>query len=153
MALTYGEISSITERKFVPKMIDNIFTSNTLFQRMRKGKMLKRYDGGTSLMQPVMYAQTTAAGAYSGADTLNTTSNDQITSSEQFMRQYYANITITREDELKNAGDAQKIDFVKSKVQVAEKTLSDLLGTAIYNDGTDAKELVGLRLAVGSRCL
>lgn len=149
MALTYGEISSITEKYFVPKLVDNIFTSNVLFQRAKQ-KFYKTYDGGTSIMVPVAYAATTAAGAYSGSETLNTTANDQITAAEFTMKQYYANITITRADELKNSGKSQIIDFVKSKVQLAEISLADDLGTAIYNTGTDSKELVGLRLAVDS---
>jgi len=150
MALTYGEISAITEKHYVPKLVDNIFSSNVLFQRMKKSKNYETYSGGEKIIQPVLYAQTTAAGSYSGADTLDTSANDQITALEFEMKQYYANITVTRADELKNSGNAQIINFVKSKVQVAEKTLSDLLGVALYNLGTDADEIVGLRLAVDS---
>lgn len=149
MALTYGEISSITEKYFVPKLVDNIFDSNTLFQRMRSGKMMATYGGGERILQPVMYATTTASGSYQGADTLDTTSNDQITAAEFEMKQYYANITITRQDELKNSGDAQIIDFVKSKVQIAEKTLADNMGTDLYGTGT-GDAIIGLGLAVDS---
>lgn len=150
MALTYGEISSITEKYFVPKLIDNVFSSNVLLERMRKGKMYQTYDGGEKIIQPVMYAVTTSAGAYGPGETLNINSNDQITAAEFDMKSYYANITITRQDELKNNGSAQIINLVKSKVQIAEMTLADRLGTALYNVGTDSKELVGLRLAVDS---
>lgn len=150
MALTYNEISSITRDKFIPKLIDNIFASNILFQRMRKGKMYETYSGGKKILQPVLYAVTSAAGSYSGTDTLNVSANDQISAAEFYMKQYYANITISRKDELENSGDAQIVDFVKAKVQSAEKTLSQLLGTAIYNAGTDADELIGLRLAIDS---
>lgn len=148
MALTYGEISSITQKYFVPKLVDNVLTSNVLFQRMQKGKMAETFDGGTSIMQPIMYATTTASGAFSGAETLDTAANDQISSAEFTLKQYYANITITRKDELANNGRAQIIDFVKSKVQIAEKSLSDNLGTGVYSAGTDAKLITGLRLAI-----
>lgn len=148
MALTYNEISSITQKYFIQKLVDQIFTSNVLFQRMKKGKTYETYDGGDPIMQPVMYATTTASGSYAGSDTLSTTANDQISAAEFSMKQYYANITITRQDELKNSGKAQMIDFVKSKVQIAEKTLNDNLGTGLYNAGTTAKDLTGLRLAL-----
>ena len=36
MALTYGEISAITQKYYVPKLVDNIFDSNALLQRMKK---------------------------------------------------------------------------------------------------------------------
>lgn len=143
MALTYGEISSITQQYFVPKLVDNIFASNALLQRMRK-KNYEKMDGGTKIIQPLLYATTSAAGRYSGADTLDTTPNDQITAAEFDWKQYYANITITRLDELKNSGKSQVINFVKSKVQVAEKTLANLLGTDLFGDGTTTNSIFGL---------
>lgn len=49
-----------------------------------------------------------------------------------------------------NSGDAAKINLVKSKVMIAEKTLSDSLGTAIFNAGTTTNAFVGLRAIVGT---
>jgi len=148
MALTYNEITAITEKYFQPKLVDNIFDSNVLFARL-KGKQ-QMLSGGEKVLCPVAYATTTASGSYSGADALNTTPNDQITAAEFDWTQYYANITITGLDELKNAGDAAKVSFVKSKVQLAEKSLADNLGTDLYNLGTTSGALIGLRLAVDS---
>jgi len=149
MALTYGEISATTQKYYVPKLIDNIFNSNSLLQRMRK-KNYKSQDGGTSIMQPLLYAATTAAGWYTGVDTLSTTANDQVTSAEWTRAHIYANVTVTHTDELQNSGDSQVIEFVRSKVQAAEMTLADTLGSAIFNLGTDTKAIIGLRLAVDS---
>jgi len=143
MALTYGEISSITSQYFVPKLVDNIFNSNALFQRWRK-KNYEKLDGGTKIQVPLLYASTTAAGRYSGADTLDTTPNDQITAAEFDWKQYYANITITRLDELKNSGKSQIVNFVKAKVQAAEKTLANLLGTDLFGTGSTANSIYGL---------
>lgn len=145
MALTYGEISSITEKYFIPKLVDNIFSSNPLFNRMRKKQMV--IQGGEKLVQPISYATTTAAGWYSGADPLTVDANDQITSAQFDWKQAYANITVTRIDELKNSGKAAIVNFVKSKVELAEKTLANTIGTALFNDGTTANQIQGLRLA------
>jgi len=150
MARTSGELSAITEKFFVKKLADNIFASNALLQRLRK-KNYKAQEGGTHIMVPVAYAATTAAGSYSGTDTLDTTANDQITAAAFTRAHYYANVTVTHTDELTNSGDAQMVDFVRAKVQLAEMTLKDSLGTAVFNDGTtDTKGLIGLRLAVDS---
>lgn len=80
----------------------------------------------------------------------STSDNENITSAEYAWKQIYANISITRLDELKNSGDQQKISLVKSKVQIAEKTIMDTMGTALYNDGTTSNALVGLRAIVGT---
>lgn len=149
MALNYDEISAITEKYFWPKLVDNIFNSNTLFQRARK-KWYQKQDGGTKILVPVAYATTTAAGWYSGADTLNVTDNDQVTAAEFDWKQFYANITITRAEELKNSGKQAIINLVKAKVQLAEKTAADDIGTGLYNSGTTTDAIIGLRLAVDS---
>lgn len=149
MALTWDQVSGITEKKFIKKMADNIFDTNPLLKRMKQ-KSYEKIDGGTSIMVPLNYATTSASGWYTGADSLSTADNENITAAEYAWAQIYANISVTRLDELKNSGDAQKISLVKSKVQIAEKTISDSLGTAIYNAGTTLNALVGLRAIVGT---
>jgi hypothetical protein len=143
--VNYDQISAITQKKFIPKVVDNIFDSNPKLQRAKK-KYYTRVDGGTSIVQPLNYAQVTAAGSYSGAQTLDTTDNDVITAAEYAWKTYYANITIQGIDEIKNSGDAAIVKFVAQKTQIAEKTLADIMGTALYNSGTDATGIGGLRL-------
>jgi hypothetical protein len=147
--INYGEVGAITQKYFVPKLVDNIFKSNVLLQRAKQ-KWMEVIDGGAQIIQPVAYATTTAAGWYSGADTLNTTANDQIDNAIADWTFAYANITITRSDELKNSGKSQIINFVKAKVQLAEKTLADNLGTALYSGTTANLQFVGLETAVSS---
>lgn len=149
MALTYDQISAITQKKIVPKMVDNIFDSNPLLQRAKK-KFYTKVDGGTSITQPLNYAQISSSDWYSGADTLLTTDNDVFTAAEYNWKQIYANISINRLDEIKNSGDAAILKFVKQKVQVAEKTIADQLGTGLYNAGTQSKAIGGLRLIVST---
>lgn len=149
MALSYDQISAITQKKIVPKMVDNIFDSNPLLQRARK-KFYEKVDGGTSILQPLNYAQISAGGWYSGADTLSTTDNDVFTSAEYSWKQIYKNITISRIDELKNSGDSAILKFVKQKVQIAEKSIEDDMGTGLYNAGTTTNAIGGLRLILST---
>lgn len=149
MALTYDQISAITQKKFIPKLYDNIFNSNPLLQRHRK-RSYELIDGGTSILVPLNYAAPTASGWYFGADTLNINDNDQVTAAEYTWKQLYTNITILRSDELKNAGDEQILSIVKSKVKIAEKNMEDLLGTGIFSNATDPKSIVGLRQIVSA---
>ena len=145
MPLTYDQLSAITLRKIMPKLVDNIFDSNPKLQRAKK-KYYTKVDGGTSISQPLGYAQVSSSGWYSGAETLNTTDNDVMTAAEYSWKQIYANITLNRMDELKNMGDSAKLNLVKQKTQIAEKTIMDQMGTGLYNAGTDPKAIGGLRL-------
>jgi hypothetical protein len=75
----------------------------------------------------------------------STTDNDQITAAEYAWKQLYANISISRLDELKNSGDAAILGLVKNKVKIAEKQMEDQLGTGIFSNATDPKSIVGLQ--------
>ena len=147
--INYGEVGAVTQKYFVPKLIDNIFKSNVLLQRAKQ-KWMEVIDGGAQIVVPVAYATTTAAGWYSGSDTLSTTANDQIDNAIADWAFSYANITITRSDELKNSGKNQIINFVKAKVQLAEKTLADNLGTALYSGAATSLQIIGLETAIAS---
>lgn len=149
MALTYDQISAITQKKFIPKLYDNIFNSNPLLQRHRK-RSYELIDGGASILVPLNYAAPSASGWYAGADTLNINDNDQVSAAEYSWKQLYTNISILRSDELKNAGDEQILSIVKSKVKIAEKNMEDLLGTGIFSNATDSKSIVGLRQIVSA---
>ena len=149
MALTYDQLSAITEKNFIKKLVDNIFTSNVLLERMVKKNNIK-LSGGERILQPVMYAQSSSDVWFSGAETLNTTDVEQFTSFEFNWKQAQVPISITRIDELKNSGPEAKVNLVKEKVRAAEMTIKDAMGTGLYNVGTTANQIVGLRLAVDS---
>lgn len=150
MALAYDQISAITERKFVPKLIDSVFDSDPILKRAKSKGWLGTQSGGTSVIYPLNYAQATAEGWYQGAETLSNTDNDVMTGAEYNWKQRYVSIIISRRDELINSGDTQILDFVKSKTQIAEKTMSDKLADAVYNAGSDSKAIAGLRSIVDS---
>jgi hypothetical protein len=144
MALTWDQVSAITSKKFIPKVVDNIFDSNPMFERFRR-KNLMKLDGGTSIMVPLNYAKPTASGWFSGSDTLDVADNDQISAAEYDWKQGYTAVNINRLEELKNSGDAAKVSLSRAKMEIAQKNLADLLGVAMWNDGSSAKNLHGLR--------
>ncbi len=145
MALTTDTLNAVTQKYIMPKLFDSIFDSNPVLKRMLASGQYKSQNGGTQLTIPLSYAQVTASGWYRGAETLDTSENELLTSAAYDWCSLYAGITITEEDELKNGGDAGVLKILASKVQIAEKTIKDSLGTGIYSDGTDAKSIVGLR--------
>lgn len=145
----FDNISAITQKLYMRKLVDNIFDSNTLLQRWKKSG-IDILDGGTKIVQPLLYAKTTARGWYSGADTLTTDANDKRTAAEFEWRQAHASITITGLDELKNNGTPAIIKHVESEVQAAELSLADTLGTGLFNAGTTTDAIIGLRLMIAA---
>lgn len=145
MALSVDQLNAITEKYYVKKLFDNIFDSNPLLKKIKDSGSYKTVSGGTQIYVPLNYAAASASGWYEGADTLSTTDNDNITSAAYDWASLYAGVSITEEDELKNSGEAEQLNLLKSKMQIAEKTLKDDLGTGLYSDGSDTKSIVGLR--------
>lgn len=149
MALTWDQVSGITEKAFVKKLADSIFDSNPTTKKLKESS-LELMDGGISIMQPLNYALNSAGGWYSGAETLSNVDNDAITAAEYVWKQHYQSIIISRIDELKNSGDKAMLNLVKEKVKIAEKTMVDNLGTGVFSAGTDPKSIIGLRNIVGT---
>jgi len=129
MALSIDQLNAITVKHIMPKMFDNIFDSNILLQKLKNSGSYKSISGGVTIDIPLNYATTTASGWYSGADTLDTTDNDNISAASYDWKSAFAGVTITEEDEMKNSGDAAALNLLKSKMQIAEKTLKDIMGT------------------------
>ncbi len=148
MPLDYNQISATTQKNYIPVLVDNIFDSDPLFNRAKDKGWYESKDGGTEIVQPLMYALTGAAGSYSPTDTLDTTDTDQFTAAVFQWKFYYANITISEADELKNSGDSQILNFVKNKTMAAEMSLKDSLQDGLYSAGSTATDIGGLRLCI-----
>jgi hypothetical protein len=145
MALSIDQLNAITQKYYIAKMHDNIFDSNPTLKKIKESGSYKSVSGGTKIVETLNYGQANASGWYTGADTLSTTDTENITAAEYEWKSLFAGVTISEEDELKNSGDSAQLNLLKSKMQIAEKTLKDLLGTGIFSDGTTAKSIVGLR--------
>jgi hypothetical protein len=142
MALTIGQLASFTQNYIVPKAVENIFGSNPLLYRLREKGI--KYTGGLAYRMPLANATTAASGAFKGYDLLSTAANDQFTSAEVALRQHYAHVTISGEEELKNSGKEAILDLMEMKRQMAEMTLEDNLGTDLQGSNTSGKTLDGL---------
>jgi hypothetical protein len=145
MALTNDDISSITRRFFLPKMVDNIFASNAGLHRAKK-KWYTSLSGGTKLIVPLAYASNSSTQWYTG-DTLNVTTNSKKTSAEFEWKLANAAIVISGLDEIKNSGDSAVISHVRTEVQLAEKSLADKIGGAMFSNatGTHADGIIGFK--------
>ena len=119
MALTYTQITAITEKHFLKKLIDNIYGSNALIARLSRPGKLQLKDGGTSIVAPVINSKPTSGGYFNDLDALSTDRTDNITAAEIDWKQLYEPIRVSRKEMLQNNGDAAKLNLVASKVQIA----------------------------------
>lgn len=131
----------------VPALKDNFFLSNALLYRW-KGKQ-KEWAGGPVLVLPLGFAPEGGGGSwYSGADKFDTTVRNPIKGANYFAKNCQVTLAIDGDEELAVRGPRQVLDLVGNKMKIAENTIIDLVGTNLFNDGSNAKAIGGLRIAL-----
>jgi len=140
MALNYSAIEALVKKNYLPTVVDNIYKASPILARLREKADVQ--DGGSKIVQPVRYSKGTS-GSYSGFTQFNINPVDQHTAAEFDWKQYFANITITGEEEAKINGDNAVVRLVEQKVADAEKDLREDLSNGIYNDPT-SEDTIGL---------
>lgn len=146
MALSIGQLASFTQNYIVPKAVEQIFGSNPLLFRLKEKGI--KYTGGLVYRQPLGNVRTSSAGAFRGFDLLATAANDQFTSAEFELRQHYAHITVSGQEELKNSGKEAILDLMEMKRQMAEMTLEDNLGSGLQGTNSTGKDIDGLGICL-----
>lgn len=71
--LSMDALLSTTMQAYRTTMEDNIMSGIPLFYWLNQAGKKKTQDGGTSILQPLMYAKNSTARSYSNYDTLDTT--------------------------------------------------------------------------------
>lgn len=148
MAVNWTAVTAFTRDMVIPQVFDQIFETNPVFTLL-DGKGVKERSGKT-IHVPVQYAKTAGAGSYSGMDTLPTTKNEKFADTELTWKQAQSPVIIAGDEEFKNAGPEKIIDLVTEEVSNAKETIQDLLGTALYSDGTgnSSKDIDGFIAAI-----
>ncbi len=148
MALNYTALEALTKKKYIPKLIDNFFKSNPFLVYLRKRQ--QTYDGGYKIVEPLIYGDLSGIKSYSLYDTVSYDTNIPISAAEFEPKNLVAPIIISKDEELKNSGENQVLQMLKSKFKIAEETLKKTVTSQLYGDGTGngGKDLTGLGIAV-----
>ena len=140
-------ITAIVNRHLMGDIIDLAYNGNPFFFRLYNSN--RRFvDGGPTIEQPVMATQFSAGGSFSDLDVLDMTPQNTLRTAawdwkEKYVPVAFSNLTMVK----LNSADSIA-NGVQVQVEQAAMHMRDLLGTGLYADGTDAKELDGLNLAI-----
>ena len=126
-------VSALTRDKFIPVLVDNIYSSNVLCLKLLKNA--EKLDGGANIVIPVEYAKigNTASGWIDYS-----TGNTGVAEVDTYQKATYqwatgfAGVKIPGEEEMVNKGSSQVISLLKAKLKSAEKSLKDLFGTGLF---------------------
>lgn len=150
MAVSPGlsEIVTTTLRDRSGELRDQILRNNALLLRLNKRGKVKPFSGGRTIVQELAYSQNSSAGWYSGYEQLNISPSDVMTAAEFAIRQAAVAVSISGLEMLQNSGENAVIDLLESRIENAENTMQNLIASAVYSDGSDARQIGGLQFLI-----
>lgn len=144
----FTELVSTTYRNHSKVVADNTSKHNALFRRLTEKGRVRLEDGGLSIVQPLDYQANSTYQRYSGYDVLNINAVDVLTAAEFPWRQIAVNVAASGLELRTNSGENRIINFVKSKITNAQRSLANGMSIDLYSDGTAANQINGLQALV-----
>jgi hypothetical protein len=132
----FDTLLSTTLANYRSTLTDNVFTARPLtFKLMEKGR-IRMLNGGTKIVEPLIYGQNDTVGSYSGFDTIALTPQTGISAAEYEWKQYAASISMSGIEEAKNNGEQEIINLLEAKIMQAEESLREGFNQMFFADGT-----------------
>ena len=132
----FDALLSTTLANYRQQLTDNVFTARPLtFFLMDKGR-IRMLNGGTKIVEPLIYGQNTTVGSYSGYDTISLTAQAGISAAEYDWKQYAASIAISGIEEAKNNGEQEIINLLEAKIMQAEESMREGFNQMFFGNGT-----------------
>jgi hypothetical protein len=145
---TFTELVSTTYRNHKKEVADNVSNHNALYRRIADKGRIRLEDGGLSIVTPLDYAANSTYQRYSGFDTLNVSAVDVISAAEFAWRQVAVNVAASGLEIRTNSGSNRIINFVKTKLKNAQRSMANGLSGDLYSDGTAANQINGVQALV-----
>jgi hypothetical protein len=146
---TYTDIVTTSLAGYSGELADNVTNHNALLRQLeRKGN--NQAATGREIVQELEYAANGTTMWYSGGETLDTSADENFTAAVFNYKQFAGNVTINGLEEIQNSGKEAVHNLLKSRIRNLEKSLKNMVSTALYADGTGSggKEFGGLQLLV-----
>jgi hypothetical protein len=148
MALSVTHIAAHAFDKHAPDIADAIIEHNLLSAWLREKGRMKVMDGGKTFHEKVIYDEINGAGWIAKDAEIPLIRNDNVTDAEYNIRVIAMPLKIFHLDKSMAQGESQIASIVETLIQSAKSTMSNLMGIAVFNDGSDTNALHGLRLLI-----
>jgi len=147
---SFTELLSLTVQELEDDLFDQISTKNATTAMLKEYGSIVPKDGGPTIVIPIMYAENGSYKRYSGAELLNTSSNDVFTSFQYPWCQVAINIQANMREVLQNSGRSQNRDLIKSRVMNAKVTFENEFNIDMLSDGSAANQVNGLQALISA---
>ena len=132
----FDALLTTTLANYRDQLTDNIFTARPLTYMLNEKGRIRMLNGGTKIVEPLVYATNDTIGSYSGYDTISLTPQTGISAAEYDWKQYAGSISISGIEEAKNNGEQEIINLLEAKIMQAEESMREGFNDMFYADGT-----------------
>ena len=132
----FDALLSTTLANYRDQLTDNVFTARPLTYFLQDKGRIRMLNGGTKIVEPLIYGQNSTVASYSGYDSLSLAPQSGITAAEYDWKQYAASISISGIEEAKNNGEQEIINLLEAKIMQAEESLREGFNQMFFADGT-----------------
>ena len=132
----FDNLLSTTLANYRDQLTDNVFTDRVLTNHLMSKGRIRMLNGGTKIVEPLIYGQNSTVASYSGYDSIALTAQTGITAAEYDWKQYAASIAISGIEEAKNNGEQEIINLLEAKIMQAEESMREGFNTMFFADGT-----------------
>jgi len=143
-----GDLLAVTVQELEDELFDQILTKNATTATLKEYGSVRTVDGGPTIAIPIMYAENGSYDRYSGADQLNTSSNEVFSVFQYPWCQIAINIQANGREILQNMGRSQNRDLVKSRIQNAKNSFENNFNEDLLSDGSATNQIGGLQLLI-----
>jgi len=150
LASTVDSVLTTTLANYRKQLIDNIFDDFVLLWWLREKGKVRHDDGGTSIVEHILYQKSSAGGWYSGYEQLDTTPQEGLRPAEFLWRQCAYSISISRLEERQNSGKNRMINLLEAKTYQAEQSIKDNIAAALLASSRATKAINTLNELVDS---
>jgi len=150
----FNSLLSTTLQNYQPTLVDNIFKDLVLLNHLNEKGRVRVEEGGTQIIEPLMYAVNDTVATYSGYDAIDLTPQEGISAAEYDWKQMAASIAISGIEEAKNRGTEAIIKLLNAKIMQAEMSLKTTLNEQLFGSpgvAPAAKDLNGLGNLIGTQ--
>ena len=145
-------LMATTLKHYIKTLEDNIFNSAVLLWILKTAGRVINIQGGTHIVQPLLYAGSANKGSYAGNDTFTTAANTGISAAEFPWRQFYGLFSIEGIERAKNLGAPAIIKLLEARLKQLEMTISEEMEAMLFGDGSGnaQKDFYGLAAIIDS---
>lgn len=150
MPVNIGQLAATTLQNYQKTFADNIGRDVVLLNHMKANGMVQVENGGRDIVMPLEYGNSTAVGTYSGTSVVENPYQEGIDAAVWDWVNYYAGVSISKDDELKNNGEFAVKKLIKAKIRQAERTLKETIESNLHTGAGGTSAVVGLQTIVAA---